>query len=390
VSGFGKTAVFILLALILFFGVIEIVLRLMDLDFYKTPVDVLEFVSDNPTPAEEAELAGKLFGLISDRDIFWKLKPSFKLTTASLVEKNGVPVYAKEDFRTNSYGFRSPSLSALKKKGVFRIVCLGDSGTFGSGVPQNATFPMQLETMLNKSFPFKKFEVVNSGVPGYSSFQGLLLFRKVIVNLAPDLVIISFGANDQTKVSISDRELYNKRHSFPGNLYWGLKKSDLLSLLFYSMSFYGKDKQSSIVKKTKQRVSSDEFRENMGNIIELAHNNSMDVIVLERNLYWPLKESIEKDIARNKGIVFVPLQSVLQKELDSLLNGEKYISEKKYYDKYFGSSINEKSYLYILINYGHANALGYRIIANELFKAIKTTKKFNRYITNTSTPRDGK
>jgi lysophospholipase L1-like esterase len=50
-------------------------------------------------------------------------------------------------------------------------------------------------------------EVLNAGVQGYSSYQGLLRFRAELVPFRPDLVFVSFGWNDlPAAVGRSDKE----------------------------------------------------------------------------------------------------------------------------------------------------------------------------------------
>ena len=51
--------------------------------------------------------------------------------------------------RVNAAGFRGPQRSREKPPGVLRIATLGDSSTFGYGVPYADTFSAQLETRLN-------------------------------------------------------------------------------------------------------------------------------------------------------------------------------------------------------------------------------------------------
>ena len=49
----------------------------------------------------------------------------------------------------NRYGLRGPNIEPKKPEGVFRILALGDSFTFGEGVSDNETFVVQLEKILN-------------------------------------------------------------------------------------------------------------------------------------------------------------------------------------------------------------------------------------------------
>src|SRR6185295_19075455 len=109
------------------------------------------------------------------------------------------------------------SLSA-KAAGAIRIVCLGDSVTFGYRVPPVwpdkpteddrgwLPYPMLLQKQLQEANPASKIEVVNMAVPGYTSHQGLAWLQRDIGSLQPDLLIVSFGWNDSSFSDAPDRE----------------------------------------------------------------------------------------------------------------------------------------------------------------------------------------
>jgi len=99
------------------------------------------------------------------------------------------------DVSINSDGFRDPEYPPTKTPDVLRIVCLGDSWTFGSGVTHDETYSERLRMLLNEEFPQTNFQVFNLGVVGFSSFQGLEMLRRTL-HFKPDVVLIAFGMND--------------------------------------------------------------------------------------------------------------------------------------------------------------------------------------------------
>ncbi len=80
--------------------------------------------------------------------------------------------------------------------GAFRIVCIGDSNTYGIGTPRDQTYPAQLERVLNQRSAGRRFEVVNLGVPGTNSGQALHRLRGYIEAYRPDLLVVVIGVND--------------------------------------------------------------------------------------------------------------------------------------------------------------------------------------------------
>ena len=77
-----------------------------------------------------------------------------------------------------------------------RVLCLGDSFTYGVGVADRETYPALLEIYLRNRFPLRGVDVVNAGVPFYDIFDELSYYREKGRLLRPDLVIVQFYAND--------------------------------------------------------------------------------------------------------------------------------------------------------------------------------------------------
>ena len=100
----------------------------------------------------------------------------------------------------NAAGFRGPEFTA-KRPGVYRILALGDSCTFGVAPPSlghliKFPYPRLLEKMIELKHGPDRVEVLNAGSPGYNSFQGLMLLRTRLRHLDPDLITVRFGWND--------------------------------------------------------------------------------------------------------------------------------------------------------------------------------------------------
>ncbi|MGD8854370.1 MAG: SGNH/GDSL hydrolase family protein [Gammaproteobacteria bacterium] len=107
----------------------------------------------------------------------------------------------------NSLGFRDVEFTPEKDPSVFRIVCLGDSWTFGANVDQQDAYPQRLSALLKQEFPDADFEVLNLGVFAYTSHQGLLLLSKEIERLQPDILLIGFAMNDSSVAGYRDKDM---------------------------------------------------------------------------------------------------------------------------------------------------------------------------------------
>ena len=118
--------------------------------------------------------------------IIYTMRPNLK------IKFQGVEV------RTNSFGHRGPERSVEKPADVFRLALLGDSFAFGWGVDEDKSFASVIERELPPllSPQKKRVEVINFGVPGYSTFQEVAQFLEQGWQFSPDAVLVYFVEND--------------------------------------------------------------------------------------------------------------------------------------------------------------------------------------------------
>src|SRR5262245_58976454 len=77
-------------------------------------------------------------------------------------------------------------------------------------VPDNSLIwrsPSRLVTRLHELHPAARFEVLNFGVLGYSSFQGLQLLKTRVIDLKPDILTIAYGMNDSEVAGYRDKDM---------------------------------------------------------------------------------------------------------------------------------------------------------------------------------------
>jgi len=95
-----------------------------------------------------------------------------------------------------TYKINKDSLNQLKDypvekgKGVFRIITLGASFTFGANVNTKDNYPMQLQNMFDaKCNDGKKYEVINLGMGGYDIEYSVERLKVKGMKYDPDLVL---------------------------------------------------------------------------------------------------------------------------------------------------------------------------------------------------------
>ena len=111
----------------------------------------------------------------------------------------------------NEDGFRGPRVEPAKRPGVSRIICIGDSHTFGHGVRDDETWPAALGRELQAAG--WAVEVINAGVNAYDAEQELRYLELEVLSWQPDLVLWQYFIND---VAMRGLELEAERQ--PGRL----------------------------------------------------------------------------------------------------------------------------------------------------------------------------
>ncbi len=112
-------------------------------------------------------------------------------------------------------GLRSPVPSGPRPAGRQRILVLGDSTFFGHGVADDATMEAQLEVLLRAEG--MDVEVINGGIPGYSTEQTRMLLDDVGWSLDPTLLVLGNVWSDNNFDLFSDADLLRTRAAFAGN-----------------------------------------------------------------------------------------------------------------------------------------------------------------------------
>ncbi len=116
----------------------------------------------------------------------YALKPSWK-----------TPAGTAQQASHNALGFRGRETTWEKPDGVYRICTTGGSSVYGQSESSDAAvWSQQLEDMLNAARPARRFEVVNLGVSGWTSYEMLANLSLRALDLSPDLVIVYEAIND--------------------------------------------------------------------------------------------------------------------------------------------------------------------------------------------------
>ena len=307
------------------------------------------------TPQQKLQVADPKQSGIFEGDplLLWRLKPNLDHA-----------IWDYTVVSTNAQSFRADYPIGKKPAGTFRIVCLGDSVTFGYRVPavwpEKPTeynhdwlpYPMLLEKELRNANPNRRIEVFPMAAPGYTTHQGLAWLRRDIALLQPDLVIASFGWNDASLSDVPDRESMNTGWiSFAGR--WLTHYSQAyahMSRRLHSGNGPARGSATPIA-----RVGQMEYVENFNSIVDLARDHGAKVIVIGA----PYRDSTTN-----------PPEAQLMTQYRKVLMAAMEQSQTPYLEilelTEAAGSVNEGWFGELI----HPNHMGHRLMAFELLKLM--------------------
>ena len=333
------------------------------------------------------------------------------------------------EHRTNSFGFLSDEIAVKKERDTFRVLILGDSFTEAIQVSRDKNFCGRLQYFLNNysGKKYKKAEVLNTGVSGYSPLNYYLYFKRELARFEPDVVVVQLFANDvfedntsRAKSLLDENGLPLKTHRYFVQKYFNHPPVKAKSLNghplgyrlkrflidksrafeYFYVKFYNMKKASDFNQKmirADQYGTGDQFF-----ILNADHVLSKNDAFREKALGYTqkcllaLKEEVESRGAEFR-MVYMPME--VQLELDSY--GEHvslYI--QKHMGTYFNgllddfSRSNDIRFLDLLGDFennkarglyfsrdGHLTEAGHEVASEVLFKDMTTDRSLSAFLT---------
>ncbi len=141
--------------------------------------------SEIPERLARADALGMVRLEQRDPDVFWRYRPNQDF------------LWQKIHVRTNDFGLRDRVRTRKKPPGVFRILSLGESTTFGDKLEATENYSYLLEQLLNADATLgRPVEVWNCGICSYTSYQSVKWLVRDGLAFQPDLVLFYHEMND--------------------------------------------------------------------------------------------------------------------------------------------------------------------------------------------------
>lgn len=264
--------------------------------------------------------------------------------------------------------FRSPSKKGWnwdnyieeKKKGEIRIICLGDSTTYGNWVNHEESYPYLLEQLLKKEYPEKNIKVLNAGLPGASSQQIKRFFQLYLARYKPDIVI--WRKDSELTDTYKIQKLTSIDSAIRNFIWSGLYHLRIFRVIAIINDQFRSDNQTEIPP-----------------TLDRTYNYIMGMKQDHRNNYnndYKSNFCIVKEICKKNGIKYTLAVDYLQKDFNNELTSDyrKYNNKKirplvTTFD-IFKQKIDQTSIGEIFIDDCHLTKIGIQILAKEVFNFL--------------------
>ena len=211
----------------------------------------------------------------ADQALGWRQKADLDITFY------GLPLH------TNESGFRAAPLETFARRPGLKVLVLGPSSAFGWGVRDEETYAARLETILQGEPNHRQAAVFNAGQIGYSSWQGLKLFRAELRPLKPGVVLIAYGVNDADRHRFFfDSPDPDRIELAKGRNGWGIAAQNALARVsFFRVAVRGLHAafgglSSREVAVPGWRVSLDDLQENLRGLVRSVQDDGARAILL--------------------------------------------------------------------------------------------------------------
>jgi lysophospholipase L1-like esterase len=320
-----------------------------------------------------------------DRYLFYRLRPGVRVALTDVLAPAGIRPRTRWVLDTNASGYRGPDVAPGSHDGIYRILSLGDSSTFGWGVEGSENYPTRLREELRRRHPGLAVEVVNLGVCGYSSFQGKVLLEREGLAYRPDLVTISYGSNDWSRVPEPFDESYRRSAGWSGSARSLLHRSRAYQVYAAFLTSLFEAGWSDRVRKASRtaggemplNVGPEKSRANIISMIETARSAGADPIVVTNCVRDEMARPV-LEAAEAAGVPIVDTASLLDQWIPLIPDDPRFAGDMARVVAIYGErQVAEEPGLEVYLADGcHPNPLGHRLLAEALAVHVEESASF--------------
>ena len=280
---------------------------------------------------------------VADEELFWRLDAG------------------SETYHGNAHGLRGPWPAHEKRPRDLRIVCVGDSCTFGSSLRLDQTYGMRLERRLQDELPERVVQTVLLALPGYTTEQSRRLVARHGRELRPDVTVFYVGAwtDYVAAVGRSDAERHAARSR------WRLVQVAESAMRATRDVDYAKEFAAGRAPDGR-RVALDDFAANLVAMIDAVRAVGSEVVLLlppvppETLRDYPIAEryrAVLRSIGGRADVRFLDAQALFESFLAGLPES---------------SRVRDRGKPLLFDDWIHPSSVGHEVLAGALFELLRS------------------
>ena len=181
------------------------------------------------------------------------------------------------------------------RPGTLRVLCVGDSHTYGLWVRPEESYPSRLRTELSPLA--ERFVVLNAGVPGMNSSQLREAIPRLVDSFAPDIVLVMVGVADGWNLAALDAEdFYGWRWYLHGGGLWDRSRVvKLARLICFNLTYKSRRESADVAVVPESPSNWNDWKIQVaGQEIAISHNAHFGDPLFDRQI---LRRVLRRDLA---------------------------------------------------------------------------------------------
>lgn len=251
--------------------------------------------------------------------------------------------------------------SEVKPSNTYRVAVIGDSFTFAPYMQFDDAFPKRIERYLNLNNVPKKVEVINYGVPAYSTNHEVPVVKRALKEGA-DLILMQITFNDPELKPYTPTQLLRDKNKFGELELKGWIFDHWRTLSFVLTRIHNTETHKNYVKKFfdlfERPKTWRNFSKSWEEIAKSASDSNVPLVAVVFPLYG---------VPLNDQYPFAPIHQKVKTLLDSL-----QVRSLDLYDDFKGIPLDR---LQVIVGQDfHPNEIGHRIAAESILRWFERDK----------------